>query len=275
MTDAPTREAILKDYERLKLNDRFTFRCGKDLKCFTQCCKDVAIVLTPYDVLRLKRNLRMDSTEFLDKYTIVPFTKDQKIPVVLLKMEGEDKHCPFVSADGCGVYDHRPWACRMYPLGLAEPRNPNPEEGSFHFLLKEDLCHGHGEGGSLTVREWIVGQGIEDYDRMGVSFKALMLEEFWEKLESLPPEKMEMYYTALYDLDRFRRFLFESSFLRRFQVNEERLEVMKTDDEELLEFGIQWLRFILLGEKTMRLRPEVVEAEKAKAAARAAEKGKA
>ena len=275
MTDAPTRDAILKEYERLTLDDRFTFRCGKDLKCFTQCCKDVAIVLTPYDVLRLKRNLKMDSTECLDKYTIVPFTKDQKIPVVLLKMEGEDKHCPFVGADGCGVYEHRPWACRMYPLGLAEPRNPNPEERSFHFLLKEDLCHGHGEGFALTVREWIAGQGIEDYDRMGVSFKALMLEEFWEKLESLPPEKMEMYYTALYDLDRFRRFLLESSFLRRFQVNEERLEVMKTDDEELLEFGIQWLRFLLLGEKTMRLRPEAEEAERAKAAARAADKGKA
>lgn len=256
-------DEIVKKAKRLYLDDQFTFRCGQDLDCFTHCCSDVAIVLTPYDVLRMKRALKMDSSEFLEKYTILPFTKDQKVPVVLLNMSGEGKRCPFASANGCAVYANRPWACRMYPLGVAEPKNPNPEDKRFYFLLKEDICHGHEKGRAMTVREWIENQGIEEYDMMGASFKDLMLHDFWEKGETLTPRKMEMYHMALFDIDRFRRFVFESSFLEKFIVDEARVEAMREDDEELLDFAAQWLRFSLFGDKTMKMKPEVVEGHKA------------
>ncbi|MEJ2420194.1 MAG: YkgJ family cysteine cluster protein [Acidobacteriota bacterium] len=260
MADQKTlKQSILTEYPRLSRDDRFTFHCGPDMDCFNACCRDVSIVLTPYDVLRMKRALRLDSSEFLRRYTMVPFTKEQKIPVVLLKMEGEAKQCPFVTEEGCGIYAHRPWACRMYPLGYAEPDNPNPEDRAFHFLLKEDICHGHGCGKAFTIREWIENQGIETYDMMGASFKELMLHEFWSREEELAPEKMDMYYMALYDLDRFRRFVFESRFLELFDVDEMRAEVMKTDDTELLEFAVQWLRFSLFGEKTVKVKRSVME----------------
>jgi Fe-S-cluster containining protein len=266
MADTPTQDKILKEFPRLKADDTFLFRCGKDLPCFTHCCKDVTIVLTPYDVLRLKHALRIDSTEFLNRHALLPTAPDQRVPLVLLRMEGEEKRCPFVGAEGCGVYAHRPWACRMYPLGLAEPRTPTTRDNRFYFLLREDLCRGHGAGETLSVRRWIEEQGIEDYDRMGAAFRDLMLEEFWQKGEPLSPEKRDMYVMALYDLDRFRRFVLETSFLKRFTVDEERVEVMKSDDEELLEFAVQWIRFCLLGQKTMRMRPEAPETVRQKAA---------
>lgn len=253
-------ESILREYPRMGLDDKFTFQCGKSLDCFTHCCKDVSIVLTPYDVLRLKRAMKMDSSEFLDRYTISPFTEDQKFPVVLLKMDLETKKCLFVSEQGCAVYADRPWACRMYPLGVAEPKNPNPEDRAFHFLLREQLCHGHGAGRVFSVREWIQDQGIEQFEMNGESFKKLMLHDFWEKKEPLTPKKMEMYHLACYDLDRFRRFVFESRFLDMFEVDEARVEAIRTDDEELLEFAMQWLRFSLFNEKTMKIRKSVVEA---------------
>jgi hypothetical protein len=258
------QETILKETPRMGPDDRFTFHCGSDLPCFTRCCGDVNIVLTPYDVLRLKRSLRMDSTEFLEKHTILPFTKEQKIPVVLLKMDPQTKRCLLLGEQGCGVYKDRPWACRMYPLGLASPRNPNPDDHAFYFLLKEEQCEGVGTGGEMTVREWIRDQGIEEYDANSASFQSLMLHEFWDKSEALPPEKIEMYHMACYDLDRFRRFVFESSFLQRFEVDEARVEAMRGDDEELLDFAMQWLRYVLFGERTMRPRPEAVEAAKGK-----------
>ena len=65
-----TPEAILSECPRLGLDDKFAFRCGTDLDCFGRCCHDVSIVLTPYDVLRLKRAAGVDSTEFLDKHTM-------------------------------------------------------------------------------------------------------------------------------------------------------------------------------------------------------------
>jgi len=252
-----TQEKILHDCPRMSLDDAFRFECGKSLDCFTHCCADVVIVLTPYDVLRLKRALGMDSTGFLEKFTISPFVKEQKIPAVILKMDPETKRCPFVTGEGCSVYGNRPWACRMYPLGVAEPRNPSPADRSFHFLVREDLCHGHERGETYTVREWLDGQGIEEYEAMGASFKDLMLSSMWDKDDALPADKMDMYYMSCYDLDRFRRFVFETRFLTLFEVDEARVEAMRTDDAELLEFAMQWLRFSLFGEKTMKLRRSV------------------
>jgi Fe-S-cluster containining protein len=249
-----TQEAILRDAPRLGLDDKLHFRCDRGLDCFTHCCRDVSIVLTPYDALRMKKALRMDSAEFLEKYTLIFHTQKQKLPIVFLKMNSEDKRCPFVTEKGCGVYDHRPWACRMYPLGLAEPKNPNPNEHGFYFVIHEDLCHGHEKGTPCTLRQWIAGQGLEAFEMMGASFRQVMLNEFWQKDEPLPDEKAEMYVTAAYDLDRFRRFVFETRFLDLFDVEEARVEAIRTDDEELLDFAMQWLRFSLFGEKTMRLK---------------------
>jgi len=252
------QEKILREYPRMGLDDRFSFRCGKDRDCFNVCCRDVSIVLTPYDVLRMKRALGIDSSEFLQKHTISPFTKDQKFPVVLLKMDPETTKCLLVTDEGCSVYRDRPWACRMYPLGVAEPKNPNPSDQAFHFLLREEICHGHGGDRTLTVREWIADQGIEEYDMMGASFKELMLHDFWDKDTPLTPEQMDMYYMACYDLDRFRRFVLETRFLELFELDEARVEAIRTDDEELLELGVQWLKFCLFREKTMKLQRNVV-----------------
>jgi uncharacterized protein len=249
-----TQEAILRDYPRLGLDDSLHFRCDRGLDCFTRCCRDVSIVLTPYDVLRMKKALQVDSAEFLEKYTLIFHTKKQKLPIVLLKMDAEDKRCPFVSEKGCGVYDHRPWACRMYPLGLAEPKDPNPNEHGFYFVIREDLCHGHEKGSTCALREYIAGQGLEAFEMMGASFRQVILNEFWQKDEPLSDEKAEMYITAAYDLDRFRRFVFETRFLDLFDVEEARVEAIRTDDEELLDFAMQWLRFSLFGETTMRMK---------------------
>jgi Fe-S-cluster containining protein len=269
-----TQEAILHDCARLGLDDRIVFECGRQRDCFTRCCAGVAIVLAPYDVVRLKHALRIDSSEFLQRYTISPFTEDQKIPAVLLKMDPQTSACPFVSPAGCGVYRDRPWACRMYPLGTAEPRNSTPTDSPFHFLVREELCHGHGEGPGCTVREYLAGQGVEEWDAGNASFKALMLDEAWDKDQALAPEQMDMYYMACYDLDRFRRFVFETRLLDMVEVDEARVEAMRTDDEELLEFGIQWLRFSLFRQKAMKVKPSALAAARERAALRRTQEAK-
>jgi len=254
--------AILDDAPRLGPDDTFQFRCDPSLPCFTRCCADVAIVLTPYDVLRIKRALQLSSSEFLERFTIAPFTAEQKIPTVLLKMDPDSKRCPFVSEQGCRIYAHRPWACRMYPLGLASPDKPTPGDQPFYFLIREDLCQGHGCAQPWTVRAWIQDQGLEQYDMMGASFKALMLDPFWDSGQALAPNQVDMYYMACYDLDRFRRFVFETRLLELFEVDEARVEAMRGDDVELLEFGVAWLRFCLFHHKTMKIRPSVAEARR-------------
>jgi Fe-S-cluster containining protein len=241
-------------WDRLQLDDRFTFRCSPDLDCFTKCCRDVTIVLTPYDVLRMKRAAGLDSSEFLDRYTLTPCFPEQKFPIVILKMNDDTRECPFVCEQGCKVYNDRPWSCRMYPLGAAEPKNPSEKDQPFHFVILEDICNGHKQAETRTVREWMASQGAEAYEMMSSSFKELTLHDFWDGKETLSPEGADMFYMACYDLDRFRKFVFETRFLQLFNVDEARIEALRTDDEELLDFGVQWLRFSLFKEHTMRLR---------------------
>ena len=255
-------EGILKNQARMTPDDQFTFSCGLNLDCFTQCCHDISIVLTPYDILRLKKALKMDSTEFLEKHTLPLFSPQQKFPLTILRMDPETKKCPFVTEKGCQVYTDRPWACRMYPLGVAKPKNPTPADQPFYFVLHEELCHGHGQGKIHSVRGWVAEQGIEEYEMMGASFQELVLHDFWNHESSLTPQQAEMFSLACYDLDRFRRFVFESRFLELFEIDEVRVESLRSDDEELLEFALLWLRFSLFGEKTMKIRREVVEARK-------------
>jgi hypothetical protein len=243
------------DGPRLGLSDCFTFQCGPERDCFGQCCSDVTIVLTPYDVLRLKRAVGMDSSDFMEKHTLAPEFPGQKFPIVILKMQDVNKQCPFLGEKGCGVYNNRPWACRMYPLGAAEPKTATDEDKPFHFVLLEDLCHGHQHGSPIAVRDWVVGQGAEEYELLGLGFKDLTLHDFWNSNE-LTPQQAGMFYMALYDIDRFRRFVFETRFLTAFEVDETRVEAIRTNDEDLLEFAMEWLRFSLFKEKTMRLRKE-------------------
>ena len=95
----------------------FAFRCHPGISCFTQCCRDVTIALTPYDVLRLRKALGISSYEFLEKYTLIIPKKNRLIPLVVLKMNDEDKKCPFVIEEGCRVYQERPWARTPLFLG--------------------------------------------------------------------------------------------------------------------------------------------------------------
>jgi hypothetical protein len=95
---------------------------------------------------------------------------------------------------------------------------------------------------------------------MGASYQELALHDFWNREVALTSQQAEMFCMACYDLDRFRRFIFESRFLGLFEVDDARVEALRSDDEELLEFALLWLRFCLFGEKTMKVRQEVVEA---------------
>jgi len=255
------KETILKEYPRLTKESKFKFSCHKNVSCFNKCCSDVNIFLTPYDIIRLKNKLKISSQEFLDKYTFLPIDEKQNHPVVMLKMgDDENKSCPFVTDEGCSVYEDRPWSCRMFPLGVASPVDSAQNgDTEFYFLLHESVCKGFEEDEGWTVDEWIKDQKVEDYTQMGELFKEISLHDFFRKGKRLEPAKQEMFYTVCYNIDKFREFVFESTFLKRFDIDEDTVKKIKEDDKELLIFGYKWLRYCLFGEKTMQVKKELVK----------------
>jgi Fe-S-cluster containining protein len=250
------KETILKEYPRLNKTSHFKFSCHKNISCFNKCCTDVNIFLTPYDIIRLKNKLKISSQEFLDRYTFLPIDENQNYPVVMLRLNAdEEKACPFVSSSGCTVYEDRPWPCRMYPLGIASPKEfvENGDQ-EFYFILQETICQGYYEEKNQTVDDWIKEQQVDEYNEMGEHFKEVSLHDYFQKGKKLEPAKLEMFYTVCYNIDKFREFVFESTFLKRFEIDEEIIDKIKCDDKELLLFGFEWLKFCLFGEKNMKVK---------------------
>ncbi len=250
----------LQGKRRLEAGATFCFECNPSVDCFTRCCSDVNIVLTPADVLALARAAGLSTRDFLDRHTLLPITKELHVPVVMLRMDStEAKRCPFVGEKGCSVYDARPWACRMYPVGMAlPPARAGVAPRPVHFLFEDDFCHGRTDAAKTwDVESWRESQGVHDRDALEQGFQDLVGHPWFIGGRQLDPRRIEMFFMAAYDLDTFREFVFSTTFVKRFDLDDGLLERLRTDDEALLLFGFRWLRFACFGEPTMRTRAAV------------------
>ncbi len=233
--------------------DSFRFDCYKGISCFTQCCARLQLVLTPYDVIRVKNRLGLHSQEFLTRYTDTILKDKMKFPVVVLKMnDDEDKRCPFVTSDGCAIYEDRPGACRLYPLARASTV-ANPKKGMLEkfFMVREPHCMGFKEDRLWSLDEWMNHEGLNQYNEMNNKWVEIVTSDKDLGSDSDVTKKMQMFFMASYNLDRFRDFIFHSSFFSHFYEDAEKINRLKYDDVALMLFAFDWLKFSLYGEPTM------------------------
>ena len=244
-------------------DEKFHFACHSSLGCFTHCCADLNLALTPYDVLRLKSRLAILSGAFLEHYTTDEIKYNSGLPVLLLKMTDDSRRtCPYLLPHGCSVYEDRPGACRLYPVGrAAKYLGGNLQE--HYFLVKESHCLGFSESREWTVQEWLEDQGLEVYHEMNTLWMTINQDPDRKQPLSAPTgDKLRMYFMACYNLDQFRRFVFESRFLQMFQIDKETAARIKGDEVELLKLAFSWVQFSVFGKKTMKIKPAVLEAKK-------------
>jgi Fe-S-cluster containining protein len=247
----------------LKPEDAFKFNCNEKMDCFTRCCRDITIFLTPYDVLRMKNALHMSSADFLDRYTAT-LIGDTGLPVVVLKMlDDDEKRCPFVTSSGCLIYADRPWACRIYPLQPESTPLTEKAGKTYYSVMNVPFCLGLEASRTLSLAEYIQEQGIPVYMEMEALFKKITTNERLIKEKITNKQIQEMYFMACYDLDRFHRFVFESTFLDRFDIEPQRIEAIKSDDAALYRFAMQWLEYGLLAQHVMKVKPKAMAAKKA------------
>jgi Fe-S-cluster containining protein len=251
----------MKDVEptQLSLKSTFRFRCHKEIKCFTKCCSNINILLTPYDVVRMKKRLKLSSEEFLEKHTYMEVDDKSKQPLVRLRMlDGDDKKCPFVTSEGCTIYTDRPANCRYYPIGqgtLRKEGEKGPVNEEFYFLIREPHCLGYEEDKEWTIESWRIDQEVDLYDEINREWKEIQLRRN-PLLKELDSNKQAQIYTASYDMDRFRRFVFESRFLEVFDIDKEQVEKIKTDEIALMKLGFKYIKYLLLLEETLKVKKE-------------------
>ncbi|WP_417912708.1 YkgJ family cysteine cluster protein [Candidatus Electronema sp. TJ] len=242
--------------EKLSLDSPLTFECHPGVSCFTACCHNIRIVLTPYDILCLRRRLQLSAHEFLTQYAEPVYLEKTDMPGVQLKMVGEKEGCPFVTPEGCTVYADRPTACRYYPVGMADFHEAGQEGGEekFFFLVKEPHCKGFEEAKQWTIREWRADQGVDIRDDMNKDWLRLVMRRKSFSLQATLSEAAQrMFFMATTDLDHFRRFVFESSFLQTYEVDQETVERIRHDDEALMRFSFKYLANTLFGAEGMSI----------------------
>jgi len=238
----------------------FSFLCDPDVRCFNRCCRNPDLELYPYDVARLCDRLGLGSRAFLERHTFNASRSNPYFPSVMLKMRSDGSgNCPFVSPEGCSVYDDRPDACRMFPLERGLSVNPLERQKAedVYYLQKVPFCLGHGRQAEWTARSWVEAQGLSEYNRMGELWAGLSLlfkRNPWGP-EGAQSRNFRMAYMACYDLDNFRSFVFGSSFLERFKVRPEWLERIQSDNSAMLEFGFEWLKYFLFNIKPEKFTP--------------------
>jgi len=212
----------------------FHFACHDALPCFTQCCRDVNIYLTPYDVLRLRRALGMSAGDVLVQFTRSFLADPVPIPFFQLLMEPGTLRCKLVTDDGCSVYDNRPWACRMYPL------DPAGRPGEYRTIVGKERCLGLRESTSWTVGQWLQSQGLDAYPEMDEAFQAILSLDL-KPAAHLGEEIGKLIYLA-YDMDRFAEMIQGKRFRSEFEVDDETLREALDNDEALLRLALEFVR---------------------------------
>lgn len=245
------------------LDSKIKFQCHPGVSCFTACCGNIDIILTPFDILRLRQELNMSSDEFLLRFTTPMWVEKTDLPGVKLNLD-ENQRCPFVTEKGCTIYEHRPSACRYYPIGMAnfhQADDDGADAEKFFFVVKEEHCKGHDEPKEWTIRDWRADQGVDLCDEMNVRWMQLVMRrKSYGFQASMSPEGQKMFFMVSTNLEKFKKFIFDSSFLDTYIIDDKELEEIKNDDIKLMFFGFKYLAGALFGAKTLQIRQDKIDA---------------
>ncbi len=151
-------------------SDCIQLSCGSG-GCSANCCtKSAPIVLNPYEIALLCRESGMSYEDLLD---IVDTDRAKGFPLVMLP---RDPACHFWKANGCRIYQGRPLACRLYPLGRVF------EHGRSHIVKPElNICSGLVPSPAGTVADYLASQDVDLQIRMADRWI-----EFVSEIEQLP-----------------------------------------------------------------------------------------
>jgi hypothetical protein len=120
------------------------------------------------------------------------------------------------------------------------------------FLVEEAHCRGFEEEKTWTMEEWLGHEGVSEYNVINDKWLEIMGSNKGLGPKESIQKKLQMFFMASYNLDRFKGFIFQGRFLDIFDVDPGLKERMEKDDAALLGFAFDWLKFSLFGEKTIQ-----------------------
>jgi Fe-S-cluster containining protein len=236
-------------FQKLNPQECFTFNCHPGVSCFTECCRQLDLLLTPYDCLRLKNRLGLLSGDFLEQYIIIEWDERVLFPQCYLTMVDDGRaSCVFVGSEGCRVYPDRPAACRAYPVGRGASRGTDGSLREQFVLIKEPHCQGFSEPQEQTPPKYLQDQELDQYNRFNDVLASLLHHPRVQ--EGFRPDRsqLDQFILALYNLDSFRQGVSDDRIKLQRPPDPMELQGLAGDDEQLLLLGIRWLKEEWFGE---------------------------
>ncbi|CCH49020.1 YkgJ family cysteine cluster protein [Pseudodesulfovibrio piezophilus] len=248
---------FLDSLPELEEGKTYQFKCYPGIECFNACCSDLDLVLTPYDILRMRSATSKNSIDFLRIYTYGHRAPDSNFPVFKFRMtDSAAQTCPFVTKQGCSIYADRPGACRMYPLGRATRPDGNGGVKEQFFIVKEDHCCGFKEQDEWTGVSWKKDQGFQEYTASNDRYMNI-LARIKEGGRPVSDKMSHLATLALYKVDEFQRFIVKMRLFERVDIDEKRQKAILEDEFVALSFAMDWFELMLFHDTT-KLKPKGV-----------------
>ncbi len=147
----------ISDGKRYQANDMVKLGCN-DCKGCHSCCVGMedTIVLDPYDIYRLTRNLELDFTQLMQGWIALHVEEGLILPH--LAMSEDTGACSFLNEEGrCSIHAHRPGICRLFPLGRIY------ENDGFSYFLQVNECVRENRT-KEKIKNWINTPRLKDYE---------------------------------------------------------------------------------------------------------------
>ena len=219
---------LFRDLESMTigLDDTFKFHCDQCGKC---CTHREDIILSPMDIFKMAKELKMAPVEFYHEYCVFNIGEHTRMPIVRLASEGKDTHCVLLKNHRCSVHKVKPAVCAMFPLGRYmsfEKDDYNAESidtSKVKYLLQPPECGDESE--THTVREWLSGFDIKLEDDAFVQWQKA-ISRFSNKFKELEKKQdmltmMEIWFVVRVSL--YLQYDTSKEFLPQFNYNVENL----------------------------------------------------
>lgn len=183
---------IMQEVKRVLQNgEHFNFVC----KMCGNCCNEMLIKLTPYDIIRLSAGLNLPTHEFIPQYVLFLKLQDTGwfLPVLKHVKKGE---CLFKRGKKCRIHPYRPLPCRLFPVGRSEE----------NFVLQMSLyCKGLLTGCRWNLNSWLEASEAITYLEMSKLYYDFMEEILQSyELKTISDKQYKLFFKIVYDFDGAR-----------------------------------------------------------------------
>ncbi|MBE6083816.1 MAG: YkgJ family cysteine cluster protein [Tissierellaceae bacterium] len=194
---------------RLGENDTFEFGCNQCGEC---CRNRYDIVLSPYDLYRIAKYLKMKIPDVLRKYCESYMGENSNMPVVRAKPKIHNDVCSFLRNGKCSIHEAKPSVCALFPLGRAAD-----SKGEIRYFYGGGCTNANKS--KVSLKDWIGMFNLKESEEPTKLWgKAITKLSVAKSLVKKDAEKEEMFNNLAY-ITLYQNYDTDKDFLPQFSEN--------------------------------------------------------